>query len=366
MLTSIRLKNFKCFLDEEIPLCPLTVLSGVNGMGKSTVLQSLLILRQSIISHTINDKGALLNGPLISLGTADDILYEHAESDDLIEISIKSDDGAEGIFSFNYEKGSPILPNAIREKQEGKITVLSGEQFYYLNAERSGPRTSFPFADHEMTKYNPIGNSGEFSSFILSRNERKKIGSRQLQHKDEELPELRKQIETWMSELGQSIQIHLREFSKMDIVGMEFSFIRDGLPGMNYRPTNVGFGLTYSLPIFVSCLLAEQDSLILIENPEAHLHPKAQVAIGKFLAQAAAAGIQIIIETHSDHILNGIRIAAKQKDIAPESVALHFFDRAPQSNHTHRVSPQIDSDGRLDQWPDGFFDEWEKGLAELL
>jgi len=101
MLTSIRLKNFKCFLDEEIPLCPLTVLSGVNGMGKSTVLQSLLILRQSIISRTINDKGALLNGPLISLGTADDILYEHAESDDLIEISIKSDDGAKGIFAFN-------------------------------------------------------------------------------------------------------------------------------------------------------------------------------------------------------------------------------------------------------------------------
>jgi predicted ATPase len=366
MLTSIRLKNFKCFLDEEIPLCPLTVLSGVNGMGKSTVLQSLLILRQSIISRTINDKGALLNGPLISLGTADDILYEHAESDDLIEISIKSDDGAKGIFAFNYEKGSPTLPNAISEKQEDKITVLSGEQFYYLNAERSGPRTSFPFADHEMAKYNPIGNSGEFSSFILSRNERKNIGSKQLQHKNEKLPELRKQIETWMSELGQSIQIHLREFSKMDIVGMEFSFIRDGLPSMNYRPTNVGFGLTYSLPIFVSCLLAEQNSLILIENPEAHLHPKGQVAIGKFLAQAAAAGIQVIIETHSDHILNGIRITTKQKDIAPESVALHFFDRARQGSHAIRISPQIDADGRLDQWPDGFFDEWEKGLAELL
>ena len=152
----------------------------------------------------------------------------------------------------------------------------------------------------------------------------------------------------------------------MDLVNMEFSFVRDGLPSMNYRPTNVGFGLTYSLPIFVATLSSAPDSLLLIENPEAHLHPRGQVAMGKFLALAAANGIQIIIETHSDHVLNGIRMAVKNKTIQAADVTLHFFDRPRSAPCCAVTSPKIDKDGRLDQWPDGFFDEWEKGLAELL
>ena len=366
MLKSIHLKNFKCFADEKIPLLPLTVLSGVNGMGKSTVLQSLLVLRQSIISNSIANEGALINGPLVSLGTADDVLYENAKDGDCVEIVIVTDSGDDYTYSFQCEKNSNILPNAANQNQQGEINILSGKQFYYLTAERTGPRTSFPFTDHELEKYNPIGNAGEFCSYILSRNERNRIGVQKLQHKDQLIRELRSQVEAWMSELGQKIQIHTIEQPKMDMVGMEFSFVREGLPSMNYRSTNVGFGLTYSLPIFVACLSAEPDSLILIENPEAHLHPKGQVAIGKFLAQAATAGIQIILETHSDHILNGIRIAVKQQEISPDSVSLHFFDRDPEKHCARRISPKINSDGRLDQWPDGFFDEWEKGLAELL
>ena len=365
MLKSITLRNFKCFANEIIPLRPLTVLSGVNGMGKSTVIQSLLVLRQSIISHTINREGALLNGPLISLGSADDILFENSENDDHIEMLIKEDRNNH-LFRFQYKKRSSTLPLVNGYKPNNIIKVLSGQHFYYLTAERSGPRISFPFADHEIEKYNPIGNTGEFCSFLLSRHERSEIGAMQLLYQEENIPELRKQVETWMSELGQVLQIHLNEYPKMDIVGMEFSFIRDGLPSMNYRSTNVGFGITYSLPIFVVCLLAKPGSLILIENPEAHLHPKGQVAIGKFLARTASAGIQVIIETHSDHILNGIRISAKRNEISPESVALHFFDYDPHKHSSRRISPQLDSDGRLDQWPEGFFDEWEKGLAELL
>jgi len=365
MLESIGLRNFKCFSEEIIPLRPLTILSGVNGMGKSTVIQSFLILRQSLISRTIDHEGALLNGPLVSLGTADDILFESSENDDHIEITFITDKKDKHLFSFEYKKGSHILPLTNNNLQQ-RIKVLTEQYFYYLTAERSGPRISFPFGDHEMAKYNPIGNAGEFSAFLLSRHERNKIGAEKLRHPKEKLPEVRKQVEAWMSELGQVLQIHLNEYPKMDIVGMEFSFIRNGLPSMNYRSTNVGFGITYSLPIFVVCLLAKPDSLILIENPEAHLHPKGQVAIGKFLARAAASGLQIIIETHSDHILNGIRIAVKRKEIAPNSVALHFFDYDYEKHHAQRVSPQLDSDGRLDQWPEGFFDEWEKGLAELL
>lgn len=368
MITSLRLQNFKCFADECLPLSALTVLSGINGMGKSSVLQSLLLLRQSYISGNSKLAGALLNGPLISLGTAEDVLYESAQSDTAISFKITSDNASSAEWSFSYEKNREILPLISSNGTNGNLVehALFNPHFAYLKAERIGPRTSFAIADHELAKYNPLGNAGEYCAHLLSRRERHPLPISGLVHKSEKLNELRAQTEAWLTEIGQNPRIHLQEYPEMDLVNLEFSFVRDGLPSMNYRPTNVGFGLTYSLPIFVATLASVHGSLILIENPEAHLHPRGQVAIGKFLALAAANGIQIIIETHSDHVLNGIRMAVKKKTIAADNVTLHFFDRSKEAPCCSVTTPKIDKDGRLDQWPEGFFDEWEKGLAELL
>lgn len=369
MITSIRLRNFKCFADEYLPLTPLTVLSGINGMGKSSVIQSILLLRQSYISGNQKLLGALLNGPLIELGKAEDVLYENAQSEATISFEIHLDNDNAVEWSFAYEKDCEMLPMKFSTEANNNLSkqALFGPHFAYLKAERIGPRTSFCVADHEMAKYNPLGNAGEYCAHILARKERDPIPISGLLHQpSQSLNELRAQTEAWLSEIGQNPRIHLQEYPKMDLVNLEFSFIRDGLPSMNYRPTNVGFGLTYSLPIFVATLAAVPGSLILIENPEAHLHPRGQVAIGKFLSLAAANGIQVIIETHSDHVLNGIRIAVKNKDIKPDNVTLHFFDRSKDAPCCEVTTPKIDKDGRLDQWPEGFFDEWEKGLAELL
>src|SRR5260370_36481781 len=90
-----------------------------------------------------------------------------------------------------------------------------------------------------------------------------------------------------------------------------------------YGPTSVGFGITYALPIVVAVLSAHPGSLVIIENPEAHLHPRGQVKMGELLCQASAAGIQILIETHSDHVLNGIRLAVQARKNAPANVALY-------------------------------------------
>jgi len=368
MITSIRLRNFKCFSDELLPFTPLTVLSGINGMGKSSVIQAFLLLRQSYVSWNNELAGALLNGPLICLGKAEDVLYENAQSDSIISFEVARDNGPYVIWNFDYKKNCEMLPLNLSDGKNLEISkhALFGKNFVYLKAERIGPRTSFPVADHELSKYNPLGNAGEYCAHILARKERDPIPIQGLVHCGEEINELRAQTEAWLSEIGQEPRIHVQEYPKMDLVNLEFSFIREGLPSMNYRPTNVGFGLTYSLPIFVSVLNSVPESLILIENPEAHLHPRGQVAMGKFLALAAAHGVQIIIETHSDHVLNGIRIAVKSKMIMPDDVTLHFFDRSKDAPCCEVATPKIDRDGRLDKWPEGFFDEWEKGLVALL
>jgi predicted ATPase len=103
-----------------------------------------------------------------------------------------------------------------------------------------------------------------------------------------------------------------------------------------------------------------------LENPEAHLHPKGQSAIGELLALTADDGVQVLVESHSDHLLNGIRMAVKQEKIKPEDVALRYFLRRDGDQCSMFECPQVDARGRIDHWPDGFFDEWERSLMELV
>lgn len=364
MISALRIQNFKCFDDALVPMRSLTVLSGINGMGKSSVLQSLLLLRQSVLEAS-DTKDALLNGALISLGYADDVLYENAQNSETISFTLTEDDLKSNTYSYAYRKGEKIL-QAQGNQPECLNSPLFGKEFYYLKAERIGPRTAFDSLDKERNRYNRIGNAGEHCAWLLAEHERKTIGSTTLLHQNEKLNELRSQVEAWLSEIGQNPRIHVDEHHSMDLVRMQFSFMREGIPTGNYRSTNVGFGLTYTLPIFVASLIVKPGGMLIIENPEAHLHPKGQAAIGRFLCRVAASGVQVIVETHSDHLLNGVRISAKQKLIEPRDIALNFFYRKTGRQSTSLTTPNIDRHGRLDHWPEDFFDEWEKGLIELL
>lgn len=132
------------------------------------------------------------------------------------------------------------------------------------------------------------------------------------------------------------------------------------------RPQNVGFGLTQLFPVLVELLSASPGDIVIVENPEVHLHPKAQQDIGELLALVASCDVQVIVETHSDHVLNGIRLAVKGRtSVAPDDVAIHFFSR-DSDGASRRLTPKIDADGRLDAWPEGFFDQFDQALAALL
>jgi predicted ATPase len=133
-----------------------------------------------------------------------------------------------------------------------------------------------------------------------------------------------------------------------------------------HRPQDVGFGLTHVLPILTAALAANSANVLLIENPEAHLHPAGQSLMGQFLARVASAGVQVLLETHSDHVLNGVRRAVRDSMLAPHDVAIHFFqerDRAAANGSSQVVSPQIDSQGNIDHWPEGFFDQLDKDMS---
>jgi predicted ATPase len=132
----------------------------------------------------------------------------------------------------------------------------------------------------------------------------------------------------------------------------------------HFRPVNVGFGLTQVLPIVVAALSAKPEDILLIENPEVHLHPAGQMLMGRFLAEVAHAGVQVVVETHSDHVLSGVRRIIKASQLKADRVAIHFF-RPRSEGVTQVVSPSIDPSGSIDEWPDGFFDQFDQDASHF-
>ncbi|CDM95248.1 MULTISPECIES: AAA family ATPase [Limnospira] len=363
MIKLLRLQNFKCFEDKSLAFQNLTLLSGLNSSGKSSILQALLLLRQSYQQDLLLDTGLALNGDLVCIGTAQDALFEGATEDFIsFEIIWKNETEAKWCFKYNREVEVLEISKSPREHEAYQSNLFS-DKFHYLQAERIGPRTYLEISESQVRQHRQLGSKGQYTPHFLSVY-RDEIIHQTLRHPDEESMTLTNQVEAWMGEISPGTRINIKDSSDLDLVSLQYSY---GLSNL-YRATNVGFGISYTLPIIVAILASKPETLILLENPEAHLHPKGQAKMGELLALAASCGIQIVVETHSDHILNGIRLAVHSRKLAPGDVQLHYFERKEMRGESNIevVSPHIDQNGRIDQWPDGFFDEWDKSLEALL
>jgi predicted ATPase len=380
MIRTLRLGNFKCFEDETIPLERLTLLSGINGAGKSSIIQALLVLRETCMRGSFSAPYVSLSSDLIDLGRAADILFSAAE-EDLIWLVLEAEEFPllEAAFSVDSEVGEASWINpgdvseVVKEMGEGGLALFSGgpfrtsgvAEFNYLNAERYGPRKALPVDDRHGRLFD-LGKHGEYVFDAL------------LHHQDRitlspgdprSLPEapgsrLRDQVETWLHEISPGVQLTIADVPRADMAVGSFSFGRDGvLRSPEYRATNVGFGLSYILPVLAALLAAPEGGLVLIENPEAHLHPRGQTKMGELCARAAAAGVQVIIETHSDHVLDGCRLAVRDGMLSRDNVIFHYLQQI--DGRAVRTSPTIDDEGRLSEWPEGFFDQHRRNAARL-
>ncbi|MDO9017167.1 MAG: DUF3696 domain-containing protein [Deltaproteobacteria bacterium] len=129
--------------------------------------------------------------------------------------------------------------------------------------------------------------------------------------------------------------------------------------------TNVGVGVSQLLPILVLCLAAPIGSTVLIEQPELHLHPSVQSQLATFFASCALSGRQIVIETHSEHLINRIRLIVAQGHLDnAEDVSVLFVERDGFGSSVRRV--ELRKDGGIDTWPRGFNDEAERTLKDIL
>lgn len=373
MIEELEIKNFKAFASAKISLGRYTLLSGLNSSGKSTVIQALALLRQASGSG-----GLPLNGELVELGTGRDALaefYSSAGEDPEIGFRIRDQAGHEREWRFRYGVEDDFLPltfaspsqsDQIQEAVLGNAPDFSvfSDGFQYLRADRINPAVTFP-RSHEMSvRRGFLGTRGEYAIDYLVHHQDDTVESTAVRH-SETSTRLLAQVESWMGEICPGVRVKAAVIERTDLVRLEYQFVHTKeLPTGDRRPTNVGFGLTYVLPIVIACLTAKPGALLLLENPEAHIHPQGQSAMARLTCAAAAAGAQVVVETHSDHILNGVRLAVKQGRLSSEDTVLQYFHR--NGLEIDIVTPVIGSDGMISQWPAGFFDEWERALDELL
>lgn len=228
------------------------------------------------------------------------------------------------------------------------------------------PEPVYPRSHREVVRNRSLGAQGQYTAHYLTQFRDDPVANRRVRV-DTVGPGLLSQVTHWMGKISPDVRLEPEEMASTDFVRIRFGFgSSGGLTGTSsYRATHVGFGLTYTLPVVVALLATPPKGILLLENPEAHVHPRGQAALGTLIALAASGGAQVLLETHSDHVLNGIRLAAKMSILEAENILLHFFTRRPDG-HVDIESPVVETDGRLSRWPQGFFDQWDHDLDALL
>lgn len=366
MITEIGIENFKVFCKHKtFRLSNLNIFAGVNGRGKSTVFQSLLMLSQSIIKNGSVDELSI-NGSYINLSQFEDVLCSYG-TDNIIRFSFLTNESECKNLNIGYKKNGPWKGKICELKINGKdyfsknqslVGNKAGDEavlqayrkddvnkvfskFYYISASRLGP--TLYEENKEENIDNPLGNLGENRLSVLDSH--KKI--------------IFEDVKAWYNKILGNSDFEIRD---SDSTLQLFMKNNDSMQ-RKAKSINMGFGYSYILSIVITILLAKKGSVIFIENPEAHLHPKAQANLMEMICEFAIKGIQFMIETHSEHIVNSARLYSLQeeKPITNENISIHFFDE-----YFNVYEIKIEKNGLIRNWPTGFFDLEKQQLMEIL
>ncbi len=338
MLTKINVQSFKSLDQEELELKPLTILTGTNSSGKSSVIQAIMLTlklsnaanRYSMekITRYLNDFAAIRN---------------KKTNAKVISIMLETDSGISNLV---------LTPDLIIHPDEldyvfEPIDPAPAPELLYLNANRMGAQEEVSLSDMR------VGHHGEFLFSTFEKNKSRPVSGGLVKFGHSKT--LSYQLAEWLTFITETHSELVTE-SSSDKVSVTFR-IKD-LDG-TVSPLNLGAGMSYICKVLIICLMAKKGDLILLENPEVQLHPKAQANLGVFLTHVASNGIQLIVETHCEHLINKIAYQVYDEAITPEKVIIHY---KPDVDH-HFISLSIDETGHyLDEqgksvaFPSGFFD----------
>lgn len=370
MITKLKIQNFKCHNDTNLDLCNLNIFSGVNASGKTSIIQSLLLLRQSYLKGVIFD-GMELNKPLCNIGIGDDALYKLAK-DPIMGFGLICDNE---LYDFQYDVTEHhtasfvdkyVYSDIVNRDSLEKLSLFN-TNFQYISASRWGAKSRFPLDTYSVEKLKQISSEngeGELVGHFIHAYGGETVFDYSGINEESTLME---QIIYWEGKISSKLTIDVMHSADKQSFDITYGFegVGSNKPLRNLKAENIGFGISYSLSVVTALLSAKPGALIIIENPEAHIHPNGQAQLALLIAKVAKRGVQVIIETHSDHIINGTLVAIVQGELSSEELSLYYFDR-DESSHTaiaHHL--EVTRGGHIRRPPKGFFDQIDIDLKLL-
>ena len=350
MINNIKIKNFKALDEEELNFKSLTLLAGTNSSGKSSVIQALLLYsleitgeKHSSLSKYLNflrkDKIGLLN---FNLGAR--------------EFTIQVNNQAK----LSYEKGERVFDVIGTKKTVEEMLSYENESLVYLCADRIGTREFY--LKNDNPEIDKIGIYGEYAMDYFEYHKSEPIEEFLMVDKNAQTLEFN--VNYWLYHIVNS---ELRTEDGGDDIKAFFAYKIDEKSKPKFvNPKNIGSGTGYLISIIIACLSAKKDNIIIIENPEIHLHPKAQSKLIELFTFIANRGVQVIIETHSDHIFNVVRKAVYKKMISTDNISINFRQLKKETLFSQNSEVLLNEHGAMLKQPKECFDQFDDDLDELL
>ncbi len=423
-ITAISVQGFKSLANESrIEVRPLTILAGANSSGKSSIMQPLLLMKQTL--EASYDPGPLLlNGPNAKFTSVDQFISQLQKNSDCQEFSIsiesvEHDFILKNVFSFEKNQTLEIQEMMVVKKDERSLHLelsqspehLKNAISKFLSAKIKWPGGLKVVSNRCFLRidFDPLDDRGNFvlpsvpelygleeSSFVISETLRGMIHVPGLRSNPERVypktatgPDFPgtfenyvatiiadwqqkeddrvKRLENMLTDLGLTWKIFAKVVNDARIellVGRLPKARRGGKDLVSI--SDVGLGVSQVLPVLVALLVAKPGQLVYLEQPELHLHPRAQYALAKILADTAKRGVKLVVETHSALLLLQVQTLVAKRDLDPNLVKLHWFSRSGEDGTTSIESADLDENGAFGDWPEDFGDiEWKAEGAYL-
>ena len=406
-ITEIAVCGYKSIYEEcQIEVRSLTILAGANSSGKSSIMQPLLLMKQTL--EAPYDPGGLkLDGPNVKFTSAEQVLSklspEKYSDEFYVRLNLEKDNFFVSLFRKQPKQGIKVIRAIYCLPDEGKnITIFPEMQHQELmviipeylaenynilldNLEEEPPRwgvtnvrgfldlqlgdsqfdssyLAINFQKHirrivhvpglrgnpERT-YNTAGVGSEFPGFF--ENYVASIVNYWQETKDDRLIKLGQALEF----LGLNWKVEARQINDVQIELLVGRLSRSGSASDTVSIADVGFGVSQTLPVLVALLVAEPGQLVYLEQPEIHLHPRAQAALAQILVDSANRGVRVVLETHSELLLLAVQSLVAEGKILPDLVKLHWFKRR-DDGVTEVSSADLDETGAFGDWPEDFGD----------
>ena len=346
VIKDVYIKGFKVFEDEKFEFRNLTILTGENSSGKSSLIQAILYLGNPVglIGTEFNQD---LHQFLRSLGGSE-LFNKNGAKEIFITVDNLSQKWVKNGNSVTTEIGNFNYPNFLSYP----------ENLLYLNAEKHRIQQISQLNENLKNRF--FGIYGDFTSNYFYHHQRDTIEDYLI--KDTSSLTLESQVNYWLGYITNINDLNI-EINKITptLVKNVFKIEND-----EFLPENLGTGLSHLFSMLVMSLSAKKGNIVIIENPEIHLHPKSQSKLGEFFAFIASKGIQVIIETHNDHLINRLRYEVFKDTLKSDEVIIHYKE---QNKPFEQI--RIGEDGKFidkngeNSFPSGFYDATLKEIYQI-